>query len=116
MLARIDQHTANVERHNAAMRRADTAFVSGVMDAERYAEQVQRLRGAVDAEQSAIAQLRADIASEQARGSRRDRMTDIIANGHAYLDSPDTATANAWLRPRMRIVCRDGIIVDVVFL
>lgn len=116
LTARIAQHHAAIERHHAAMRRADTAYVNGVMDEDRYKDQVNRLQVAVAAEQASAEQLRAMIADEQSRGNRRDRLEEMIANGYRWLDDADAAAANAFLRPRVRVWCAHNRVVNVEFL
>ena len=112
-LARIAQHEAAIERHSAALRRADDAYVAGIMDAERYRAQVDRLTGAIAAERSAIEQTRAAIAADKQRGSRAERLAELAASGPAMLTTPDTAAANAWLRRLVRVWVRDNSPVAV---
>lgn len=86
------------------------------MDVERYAAQVLRVQSEVAAERARLDTLRADVADEQARGSHADRLAEVIANGYALLDTPDTAAANAWLRQRVRVWVEDNMIVEVEWL
>ena len=113
---RLAEHDAALARHQQALRRADTAFVSGVMDEERYRDQVKRLRAAIEAEQSARTQLQAAAEAAQQRGSRADRLAEIRAAGPAMLTYPDTAAANAWLRRYVRVYVRSNQVVEVRFL
>jgi DNA invertase Pin-like site-specific DNA recombinase len=112
-LARIAQHEAAIERHSTALRRADDAYVAGIMDAERYRAQVGRLTGAIAAERSAIEQTRAAIAADKQRGTRAERLAELAAVGPAMLTTPDTAAANAWLRRLVRVWVRDNTPVAV---
>jgi DNA invertase Pin-like site-specific DNA recombinase len=112
----IASHDAAIARHMASLRRADTAYVSGAMDDERYREQVDRLRAAIEAEQSAQVQLRAAADAQQQRGSRAERLAEIAASGSAMLTTPDTAAANAWFRRYVRVLVRDNSVVEVRFL
>lgn len=109
-------HAAAIQRHQQALRRADTAFVSGVMDDERYQEQVRRLRAAIELEQSAQTQLQAAAQARQQRGNRRQRLQEIAARGPAMLTTGDTAAANVWLREYVRVFVRDNQIVEVRWL
>lgn len=112
-LARIAQHEAAIERHGAALRRADDAYVAGLMDATRYRAQVDRLSAAVAAERSAIEQTRAAIAADKQRGTRAERLAEIAAAGPAMLTTANTAAANAWLRRLVRVWVRDNSPVAV---
>ncbi len=109
-------HATAIARHQAALRRADTAYVSGAMDDDRYQEQVKRLRAAIEAEQSAQTQLSAAAAAQQQRGNRAERLQEIAARGPAMLTTPDTTSANAWLRRYVRVIVADNRAVEVHFL
>lgn len=113
---RLAEHAAAIQRHQGALRRADTAFVSGVMDEDRYREQVTRLRAATEAEQSAQVQLQAAALADQQRGSRANRLREIAASGRAMLTTPDTAAANTWLRRYVRVFVRGNQVVEVRWL
>jgi DNA invertase Pin-like site-specific DNA recombinase len=112
-LTRIAQHEAAIERHSAALRRADDAYVAGIMDADRYRAQVDRLTGAIAAERSAVEQTRAAIAADKQRGTRQERLAELAASGPAMLTTPDAAAANAWLRRLVRVWVRDNTPVAV---
>lgn len=114
--AQLDAHAAAIARHQAALRRADTAYVNGVMDEERYQEQVRRLRAAIETETTAQLQAQAAADAEQQRGSRRQRLEQIAAAGRAILTTPDTAAANTWLRAYVRVYVRDNQVSEVRFL
>ena len=114
--AQMDAHAAAIARHQQALRRADTAFVSGAMDEERYTEQVKRLRAAIEAEQDAAAQLGAMLETEATRGRRRDRLQEVIAAGYAMLDAPDIPAANSWWRRYVQVWVEGNNIVEVRWL
>lgn len=116
LVAQLAAHEAAIGRHAAALRRADTAYVSGVMDDERYQEQVKRLRSAIEAEQGALAQAQAAAEAERQRGSRADRLAAIAAAGPAMLTLPDAAAANAWFRRYVRVFVRGNQVAEVRFL
>lgn len=114
--AQLAERDAAIARHQQALRRADTAYISGIMDDDRYREQVTRLRTAIEAEQSARTQLQTAADAERQRGSRAERLTQIAAAGPAMLTTPDTAAANAWLRRFVRVYVRDNQVVEVRWL
>jgi DNA invertase Pin-like site-specific DNA recombinase len=112
----IAQHESAAARHAQALRRADTAYVNGVMDDARYQEQVRRLQAAAAAEQETIAQLRAQLANAQAHGSRRERLEEIRRAGYEMLTTPDTVAANAWWRRYCLVLVEQNSVVEVRWL
>ena len=116
LAARLSECDAALQRQQAALRRADTAFVSGVMDDERYREQVSRLRAAIAAAETERAQLQAAAEQQRQAGSRAERLAQIAASGGAMLTLPDTAAANAWLRRYVRVYVRENQVTEVRFL
>lgn len=116
LLSRITAHRNAVKRHQEGLRRADTAFVSGVMDEERYQEQVKRLRAAIEAESETIVQLEAMLANEEAHGGRQERLQEIIAAGYAMLEIDDIAAANAWLCRYVQVWVEANNVVEVRWL
>jgi hypothetical protein len=86
------------------------------MDDDRYREQVARLRGAIEAEQSARTQTEAAAIAQQQRGTRAERLQEIAARGLEMLTTPDTAAANAWLRRYVRVYVAGSRVVEVRLL
>jgi DNA invertase Pin-like site-specific DNA recombinase len=115
LAAQLAAHDSAIARHMTALRRADDAYVSGVMDTDRYRVQVDRLRTAIELEQSARTQAEAAAAAQAQRGSRADLLRDIAASGPAMLTTPDTAAANAWLRRYVRVYVEGNSVVEVRF-
>ena len=85
------------------------------MDLDRYRAQVDRLRAAIAAEQSAKTTLEADADAARQRGSRADMLRAVAAAGPAMLATEDTAAANAWLRRYVRVFVRDNQVTEVRF-
>ncbi len=115
LAAQLAAHDAAIARHQAGLRRADDAFVAGVMDLDRYRAQVGRLRAAIEAEQSAQTTLQAAADAAKQRGSRADMLRTVAAAGPAMLTTEDTAAANAWLRRYVRVFVRDNQVTEVRF-
>jgi DNA invertase Pin-like site-specific DNA recombinase len=115
LAATIAAHDAAIARHTASLRRADDAYVAGVMDLERYRAQVQRLQAAIEAEQSSQTQARAAADAQAQRGSRAEMLRLIAASGPAMLTTPDAAAANAWLRQYVRVLVRANQVQEVRF-
>jgi len=114
-LSQLVAHDAAIAKHQRGLRLADDAFVAGVMDLDRYKTQVDRLRGLIEAEESAKTQLQAAADAVAQRGSRADMLRDVAAGGPAMLTTEDTAAANAWLRRRVRVFVRDNQVSEVRF-
>jgi len=115
LLGQIAEQEATIERTQAAMQRADDAFVSGAMDGERYRRQVDRLVSQVAAAQTEIDRLRTRHANEADTAARRQRIESVSADGIAKLNG-DPTTGNAWLRRHVRMWAQDGRIVSVEWI
>lgn len=115
LLTQLATHDAAIAKHQRGLRLADDAFVGGVMDLDRYKVQVDRLRGLIEAEESAKTQLQAAADAIAQRGSRADMLAEVAAGGPAMLTTDDTAAANAWLRRRVRVFVRDNQVSEVRF-
>src|SRR5690606_15169406 len=102
LLGQIAEQEATIEQTQAAMHRADDAFVYGAMDGERYRRQVDRLVSQVAAAQAEIDRLRTRHANEADTAARRTRIESVSADGIVKLDG-DPTTGNAWLRRHVRM-------------
>lgn len=100
---RIAQQEARIAELDAALARADNAYVRGVMTLERYEAQVGKIAAERAAAHEHIAELQVHLGDEAERGARRVRLGDAAALGAARLDDPDYAATNAWLRSHVRI-------------
>ncbi len=115
LVSQLVAHDAAIAKHQRGLRLADDAFVGGVMDLDRYKAQVDRLRGLIEAEESAKVQIQAAADAIAQRGSRADMLAEVAAGGPAMLTTDDTAAANAWLRRRVRVFVRDNQVSEVRF-
>lgn len=115
LLGQIAEQEAQTERLQAALQRADDAFVSGIMDAERYSRQIDRLNASIAACGAEIERLRTRYDDEADADKRTARIQDVAAHGLAMLDG-DATTGNAWLRRHVRMYCQDNAIVGVEWL
>lgn len=86
------------------------------MDEARYSEQVKRIQQAQAAEQLEIDKLRALLAETTTYGTRAERLEEIRASGYAMLTHPDTAAANAWWRRFCRVMVRNNVVTEVIWL
>lgn len=111
----IAEQQAAIERTQAAMQRADDAFVGGAMDGDRYRRQVDRLTSQMTAAQKEVERLRTRYNDEADKARRRQRIEDVAAVGLAKLDG-EPAAGNVWLRRHVRMWVRDGRIVSVEWL
>lgn len=96
---------------------ADTAYINQRMNEERYAAQIDVLdkrKAALDAEYAEA--MGAHVAATLA-GSRAERLQEITQHGMNALESPDLATANAWLRRTFRVWCnhKQVVYIEVLF-
>ena len=115
ILGQIAEQEAIIEKVTAGLQRADDAFVSGAMDAERYGRQVDRLNGQVAAARNEIARLRRRYDDEADAAKHAERIRQVSSLGLAKLDG-DATTGNAWLRRYVRLWMQDGNVVGVEWL
>lgn len=101
---------------DAAMNRADDAYVAGTMDTERYQRQAERIkeqRVTIHAELTILADRLQDLNHTEQRGQR---LTAIRDTGLQLLNHPDVKLANAWLRQHFRIWVANNQIQRVEYL
>jgi DNA invertase Pin-like site-specific DNA recombinase len=98
IMGQIEALQKQVRQTDQAMQRADDAYVGGVMDAERYQRQVERLTTQRQGQLEAIAALQEVLAAQRFNAGRQDRLEEIANVGLDMLQSDDVAAANAWLR------------------
>ena len=115
LAAQLAAHDSAIAKHLAGLRRADDAFVAGVMDLDRYKAQVDRLKALIAVEESAKTTLQAAADAAAQRGSRADMLREVAARGPAMLTTEDTAAANAWLRRYVRVFVADNQVTEVRF-
>ena len=102
--AQMATHHANIKRLEAALKRADDAYVQfGALDAARYAEQVRSIQAQIAAERKQVELLANKAANVQQAGNRRERLESVIATGLSRLDSDDAQATNVWLRRTLRV-------------
>jgi hypothetical protein len=121
-----DRTAAAIEtarRELARLQRAQEAadddyYIAGKLDADRHTRTVQRLAAEIANRRADIERLDAQLQREAERGSKRDRLLDVLANGAAILKSADPTAANVWLREHVRVWIRgkdlrdDEVIVE----
>ena len=103
------------ERIKASLRKADTAWLDGTLDDDRYRTQVDRLKAQLATTETEAERLQRAIADAGSREVRRERLLSVAAMGASILDGDETA-ANAWLRQVLRIVVHSGSEVEAHWL
>lgn len=101
----------------AAYELADNAYINQRMNEERYAAQLatlDRRKAALDAE---YAEAMGNQVADTMAGSRADRLREIQQHGLNALESPDFATANAWIRRTFRVWCshKQVVYIEILF-
>lgn len=99
----IEALAAQLAELDAAVTRADNAYVRGLLPIERYEAQVRRLGEEIENTRRALAAQQQALAAASEQGNRRERLAETAALGLAKLDDPDVAAANAWLRAHVRV-------------
>lgn len=101
--SRIAGHAAAIARLRGNLKRADDAYVRGLMDIDRYQSQLDQINQQIAHEANEIERLQSETITEKARGTRRDRIKSVADHGLEMLDSENVAAANAWFRERLRV-------------
>lgn len=87
----------------AAITRAENAYIRGRLPLERYEVQVDGLNAEIAGVRKQQQQVEQELTDAAARGNQRQRLEETATLGLAKLDDPDTASSNAWLRTHVRI-------------
>ena len=100
----IDAARRDLDRLTRAVSQADNDYyIAGKLDADRHTAIVQRLQADIATRTADLARLEQQQHDRAAQGSRRDRLTAIMADGANILRSAAPAAANVWLRKNVRV-------------
>ncbi len=111
--AKIAVIQSQIDATRPALERADSAFVTGIMDADRYEKQVAMINAKIRALNGQIEELSAKLENEKQNAGRPARVKDLATRGLAMLDEPDVQKAAAFFRSRLRIIARDCEIIKI---
>lgn len=114
--AAIADLRAVIERHKAAILKADDHYIDGALDAERHSHQVKRLQARIEVAAAEITRLEEQRAALAHAGQRGKRLEEAAAAGLAMLEHPDATVANAWLRRHVRVWIESNEVVEIEFL
>lgn len=114
--ARLTDSEEGRERTEAALRRADDAYVQGLMGEDRYRSQVERLRAQSDATAREWERLTIEIAKAEREGTRRRRLVDVRNDGLEMLRTSDIVASNIWLRRHIKVVCTARRVASIIWL
>lgn len=114
--AQMDQLNKQLSDLRTQLERADDAFTAGIMKADRYQRQVERVEGQIADVNEKIESLTNIMLEEHRSGSRLDRLQEIANDGLTMLEHEDIQFANAWFRKHMRIWMKDSTITDVDYI
>lgn len=100
----IDKLESTISRLKASALQVDLDhYVSAKIDASRHSAILGAIQQQILAAQRDITVLRDRLHALQFDASHDDRVDDVRKLGMAYLEDPDLAKANAWLRNRIRV-------------
>lgn len=105
-----------IAKATADRRRIDTAYTDGLMDADGYRYQVQRLKQRIAAANDEIARLGDVLAEQGQQEQRRARIEEAIAAGLQQLNDPDPTRANIWLRTHIRLWVDNQQVISIEWL
>lgn len=93
--------------------RTDDLAISTNWSKDRYERQIERISSQLARVQGELRELQKMGSDAADTGERLERLEEIKQDGLTYLDHPDPATANTWLRAHLRIYIENGAIVKV---
>ena len=111
--AQLAKHEDRITELRTQLERADDAFVSGKMTAERYQRQVERIEEQIAMAQAQQTEINHMLVNERRAGNRLQRLEEIAADGLAMLTHDDLPTANAWFRRHFIVMCAGNEVVKV---
>lgn len=94
----IERLESQLVKSKADLKRADTAYVNGVMDYERYLEQIDAIKRRQAAINQQIEELHAKQAEDEHNAGLGERLAAVRDSGLAHLHDNDIARSNVWLR------------------
>lgn len=112
----IDRWSKMIETTNAAILRADDAYISGIMDLERYNRQVDRLKAQLVEQTKELETWHTRLAAQSFADQRPLRLEEVAQHGIEMISTDDIATARTWFHKHMRIWMQDCEIIEVEFL
>lgn len=99
----------------ARIERLDEAFAVGVMDLDRYARQIKKVQSRIDALTERMKSLQAQQGLVGTPADRLKRRQELVERGISVLDE-NAIEANAFLRTRVRLWCKNRRVIRVEFL
>lgn len=99
----LERYLQQQEMLQQQLERADTAYVSGAMNAERYEKQIKRITASMQAAGREIERVHQELATVENQAQRAERIETIQRIGLERLNDPNVQTANAWIRKHFRV-------------
>lgn len=94
----IERLNAQLTKCTADLKRADTAYVGGAMDYERYLEQIDAIKKRQAAINRQIEELHEKQKESEHMAGLGERLEAVRSIGTRHLHDSDIAMSNAWLR------------------
>lgn len=110
---RISRQESDILRDKAALVRLDNAYADGILDLDRYRQQVGRLTERIEESERHLAALEEERRAAEQSGETGKRLAEVAERGTSILDAEDVTAANAWLRHRLQIVVTSGHVVRI---
>lgn len=99
--------------YQSQLERADDAYTTGAMGANRYQRQVERIEKQMALLTIQIADVDAALQTEEMTGRRLDRLEEIVSSGATMLTLTAIPTANAYFRRLIRVWVKDNEVASV---
>lgn len=106
----------SIEKIKTSKARATSALIDGLIDAEEYKLQKERLDNEIRKHIEELESLEAQEKDIARQAGLKDRIIEFIHAAPAILDGTDTNRINAWLRSSCRIYIKDKHIyhIDII--
>lgn len=107
--ADIETLEAAIARLKASADRVDLDYyVAGKIDSSRHSAILGAIQRQIESAMHDITLLRDKLRAQEFDAGRGERIVNLRRDGLAYLEDPDIAKANAWLRQRIRVYVATG--------
>jgi len=112
----IQRLEAQLSKCSADLKRADTAYVGGAMDYERYLEQIDAIKKRQAAISKQIEELRERQKENEYNAGLSERFEAVRNTGLDHLYHNDIASSNAWLRGAFQVWIHPGKVIEIKVL
>jgi DNA invertase Pin-like site-specific DNA recombinase len=111
----VEIQEAAIADIEAQIQRAHRAYIVNNLEEGEYTSWVFQLRQKLEGAQSEMQSLLAQLEEEEVKGTRQQRLEEVVEKGVQYIDAGG-AIANQWLRSRLRVWIEKGKVSKIDIL